>query len=55
MLLNFEEQVKNKILPNPKINKTTAAFMEYTEPSIATRMKEFDKEGFDEVIVTDQS
>lgn len=27
------------------------AFMEYNEPSIATRMKEFDQEGFSDVIV----
>ena len=51
MLLDIEEQVKDSILANPKISKVTTAFMEYTEPSIATRMKEFDKEGFDEVIV----
>lgn len=51
MLLDVEEQVKEEILSNPKISKITTAFMEYTEPSIATRMKEFDKEGFDEVIV----
>ena len=29
--------------------------MEYTEPSIAARIKEFDKEGFVEDIVTNQS
>ncbi len=51
MLLNVEDDVKETILSNPKISKVTTAFMEYTEPSIATRMKEFDKEGFDEVIV----
>ncbi|WP_273274681.1 sirohydrochlorin chelatase [Maribacter polysiphoniae] len=51
MLLDVEEDVKETILSNPKISKVTTAFMEYTEPSIATQMKEFDKEGFDEVIV----
>ncbi|MEI6866514.1 CbiX/SirB N-terminal domain-containing protein [Flavicella sp.] len=51
MLLDVEDQVKEEILSNPKIDKVTTAFMEYTEPSIATRMKEFDAEGFDEVIV----
>ena len=51
MLLNVEEQVKEEILSNPKISKVTSSFMEYTEPSIATRMKEFDEEGYDEVIV----
>ncbi len=51
MLLNIEDQVKEELLANPKISKVTTAFMEYTEPSIATRMKEFDAEGYDEVIV----
>ncbi len=51
MLLDVEDQVKEEILSNPKISKVTTAFMEYNEPSIATRMKEFDEEGFDEVIV----
>lgn len=51
MLLDVEDKVKEEILKNPKISKITTAFMEYTEPSIATRMKEFDAEGFDEVIV----
>ncbi len=51
MLLDVEDQVKEEILSNTKISKVTTAFMEYTEPSIATRMKEFDDEGFDEVIV----
>jgi len=51
MLNNLEESVTADILSNPKISKVTSAFMEYTEPSIATRMKEFDAEGYDEVIV----
>lgn len=51
MLLDVETQVKEDILSNPKISKVTTAFMEYTEPSIATRLKEFDEEGFDEVIL----
>lgn len=51
MLLDVETQVKEEILANPKISKVTTAFMEYSEPSIATRMKEFDAEGYDEVIV----
>jgi len=51
MLLDVETQVKEKILSNPKISKITTAFMEYTEPSIATRLKEFDDEGFDEVVL----
>ena len=51
MLLDVEEQVKEEVLKNPKISKITTAFMEYTEPSIATRLKEFDEEGYDEVVL----
>lgn len=51
MLLDVETQVKEKVLANKKISKVTTAFMEYTEPSIATRLKEFDEEGFDEVVL----
>lgn len=51
MLLDVETQVKEEVLKNPKISKITTAFMEYTEPSIATRLKEFDEEDFDEVVL----
>ncbi len=51
MLLDVEDDVKETLLSNPKISKVSTAFMEYTEPSIATRMKEFDAEGYDEVVV----
>lgn len=51
MLLDVETQVKEEILANPKVSKITTAFMEYNEPSIATRLKEFDEEGFDEVVL----
>lgn len=51
MLLDVEKQVKDEVLKNPKISKITTAFMEYTEPSIATRLKEFDEEGYDEVVL----
>lgn len=51
MLLDVEKQTEAEILKNEKILEVKTAFMEYTEPSIATRLKEFDEEGFDEVIV----
>lgn len=51
MLLEIEDHVKGDLLANKKIATVKTAFMEYTEPSIATRMKEFDDEGYDEVIV----
>lgn len=50
-LLEVEKNIKADLLLNPKISEVRTAFMEYTEPSIATRMKEFDEEGFNEVIV----
>lgn len=51
MLLDVEKEVKNEILANKNITDVRTAFMEYTEPSIATRMKEFDEEGYDEVVL----
>ena len=50
-LLDLENRVKPEILKNKSIAKVTTSFMEYTEPSIATRLKEFDKEGFTDVII----
>lgn len=51
MLWDVEKSVKEEILKNGKIGDVRTAFMEYTEPSIASRMKEFDEEGYDEVVV----
>ncbi len=51
MLLGMEDQVESSILENKKITDVRSAFMEYNEPSIATRLKEFDTEGFDEIVV----
>jgi sirohydrochlorin ferrochelatase len=51
MLLDLDRSVRDSILGNAKVGDVKTAFMEYTEPSIATRMKEFDKEGYDEVVV----
>lgn len=50
-LLEVEKAVEPTLLANEKISDVKTAFMEYTEPSIATRMKEFDEEGYDEVVV----
>ena len=38
-------------MASKKIEGIKTAFMEYNEPSIATRLKEFDKEGFTDVIL----
>jgi sirohydrochlorin ferrochelatase len=51
MLIDVENATKDNILSNKKIAGVKTAFMEYTEPSIATRLKEFDKEGYDEIVV----
>ena len=50
-LLDMEKAVAPRLLSDQRISAVKTAFMEYTEPSIATRMKEFDEQGFDEVIV----
>ena len=50
-LLDIETQIEPTLLANEKIADVKTAFMEYTEPSIATRMKEFDEEGYDEVVL----
>lgn len=50
-LLDLETRVKDSILNNTAVEATKTAFMEYTEPSIATRLKEFDAEGFTDVII----
>lgn len=50
-LMSMEDGVKERILADGKIKGTKTAHMEYTEPSIATRLKEFDAEGYTDIIV----
>ena len=50
-LLALETKVKDSILNSGLVKGTKTAFMEYTEPSIATRLKEFDAEGYTDVII----
>lgn len=50
-LLQLEAHVAPTILNGHVVQSVKTAFMEYTEPSIATRMKEFDQEGFTDVII----
>jgi hypothetical protein len=50
-LLDLETKVKGPILQAGSVQETKTAFMEYNEPSIATRLKEFDAEGFTDVII----
>jgi hypothetical protein len=50
-LLAMEENVRLTVLTNQSVKSIKTAFMEYTEPSIATRLKEFDAEAFTDIIV----
>lgn len=50
-LMQLEKNVRPKILAEKHFADVRTAFMEYTEPSIATRMKEFDAEGFTDVVL----
>lgn len=50
-LLQLESSVAPSLLAKATVKSVKTAFMEYTEPSIATRMKEFDQEGFTDVII----
>lgn len=50
-LLELEKSVRPALMKNPAVKGLSTAFMEYTEPSIATRMKEFDAGGFTHVVI----
>lgn len=50
-LMDFEAVVKDRILADGQVKGTKTAHMEYTEPSIASRLKEFDAEGYTDVII----
>jgi hypothetical protein len=50
-LLNLEASVSDSILSGGTVQGLRTAFMEYTEPSIATRLKEFDAEGYTDIIL----
>lgn len=51
MLLEVEHDVAERVLATPGIDGIKSAFMEYTEPSIATQLKAFDDEGYAQVIL----
>lgn len=50
-LMDLETRVKDSILAKGIVKGTKTAFMEYNEPSIATRLKEFDAEGYSDVVI----
>lgn len=51
MLVAVEESVRRDVMQPGNIHAVQTAFMEYTEPSIATRLEEFDQQGCTDVIV----
>lgn len=50
-LLQLEKNISPQLLQSQNIKGIKTAFMEYNEPSIATRLKEFDAEGFTDIIL----
>lgn len=50
-LLDLEASVKSAVLNDGTIKGIKTAFMEYNEPSIATRLKEYDAEGFTDIVI----
>lgn len=51
LLLDVHEDVSGELLAIPGVGAVRTAFMEYTEPSIATQLRAFDEAGFESVIV----
>ena len=51
MVLCIEDAVRDELLQDQEIAGVRSAFMEYQEPSIASQMKEFDREGYADVIL----
>lgn len=49
-LLNLESRVRDRLVEDGQVSGVQTAFMEYTEPSIATRLREYDQAGFTDVI-----
>ncbi|MCL4244885.1 MAG: cobalamin biosynthesis protein CbiX [Candidatus Dadabacteria bacterium] len=50
-LLDLEASVREDILGDGTVEGIKTAFMEYNEPSIATRLKEYDAEGFTDIVI----
>ena len=50
-LFELEKNVKGRVLEGGRVSGIKSSFMEYNEPSIATRLKEFDKEGYTDIVI----
>lgn len=50
-LLDLEGSIRDQVLAMPGVQGVRTAFMEYTEPSIATQLRAFDKAGVEDVLM----
>jgi hypothetical protein len=50
-LLELERAVEPRLLANERVGEVRTAFMEYTEPSIATQLRALDQAGYQEVLI----
>ncbi len=51
MLLDVHDEAAADLLAMPEVAQARTAFMEYTEPSIASQLRAFDESGIERVIV----
>ncbi|MCO5315675.1 MAG: hypothetical protein M9938_05900 [Solirubrobacterales bacterium] len=51
LLLDVQREISGELLEIPGVAQVRTAFMEYTEPSIATQLRAFDEDGIERVIV----
>ncbi len=50
-LLDVQKEVSRDLLDIPGVGEVRTAFMEYTEPSIASQLRAFDEAGFESVVM----
>lgn len=50
-LLDLEKRTSPALLATEKVSAVRTAFMEYTEPSIATQLRKLDEEGYTDVVM----
>ncbi len=50
-LTDLGDRVRPRVLKDGRVAEVKSAFMEYTEPSIATRLEEFDAAAFSDVVI----
>lgn len=51
MVTDVEERTRERVLASPHVATVRSAFMEYTEPSIATQLEALDREGHTDIVL----